>query len=283
MTSQPVELVPDALYAVGDAAPNDGRLSWASPGTSAFEPVNSFLLVEDGHALLIDPGVAAHESTMLGQLGEILGPETKLSVFCTRFEGDCVTALGPVIRDFNVVSIFGGGVSNPFDFFEDVSPQEQIRTDHHIEILRKKAGDTIEVGPGRSVDLLSTSLRVLTTFWLYDERTGTLFTSDFFAYEGLDHADRSDLVRHTTPDTFDRSAAARRLFTKIDWLLLADPAPFVEELDRLFDTYDIRAIAPGHGRIIVGRETVRSYYELTRELLLTCGRAHSTGEVPVHG
>ncbi len=283
MTSQPVALVPGALYAVGDAAPNDGRLSWAAPGTSALEPVNAFLLVEEGHALLIDPGVAAHENALLAQLGEIIGPETELSVFCTRFEGDCVTALGPVIRDFNVVSIFGGGVSNPFDFFEDVSPQEQIRTDHHIEILRKKAGDTIEVGPGRRVDLLSTSLRVLTTFWLYDERTGTLFTSDFFGYEGLDHADRSDLVRSTTPDTFDHDAAARRLFTKIDWLLLADPAPFVEELDRLFTTYDIRTIAPGHGRIIVGSDTVRSYYELTREVLLTWGRTRSSREVSVHG
>ncbi|MEE2059183.1 oxygen-binding di-iron domain-containing protein [Rhodococcus artemisiae] len=283
MTSQPVELVPGALYVVGDSTPNDGRLSWAAPGTSTFEPINAFLLVEAGRALLIDPGVAAHESALLTQLGEIIGPETELSVFCTRFEGDCVTALGPVIRDFNVVSIFGGGVSNPFDFFEDVSPQEQIRTDHQIEILRKKAGDTIPVGPGRNVDLLSTSLRVLTTFWLYDERTGTLFTSDFFAYEGLDHADRSDLVRNTSPDTVDRDAAARRLFTKVDWLLLADPTPFVDELDRLFDTYDIRTIAPAHGRIIAGPDTVRSYYELTRDLLLACGRTHSAREVSVHG
>src|SRR5699024_8531012 len=102
MSSQPITLVPGALYAVGDAAPNDGRLSWAAPGTSAFEPVNAYLLVEGGHALLIDPGVAAHETTLLSQLRAIIGTETKLSIFCTRFEGDCVTALGPVIRDFNV-------------------------------------------------------------------------------------------------------------------------------------------------------------------------------------
>ncbi|MDV7352741.1 hypothetical protein R4282_06900 [Rhodococcus oxybenzonivorans] len=283
MTSQPIELVAGALYAVGDAAPNDGRLSWAAPGTSTFEPVNAFLLVEGDRALLIDPGVAAHERTLLHQLEQVIGPETALSVFCTRFEGDCVTALGPVIRDFNVVSIFGGGVSNPFDFFEDVSPAQQIRTDHRIEILRKKSGDTIDVGPGRSVHLLSTSLRVLTTFWLFDDRTGTLFTSDFFAYEGLDHADRSDLVRDTAPAAFDHAAAARRLFTKVDWLRLADPAPFVEELDRLFATYDVRTVAPGHGRVIVGRDTVRSYYELSRELLLTCGPDRSTREVPAHG
>ena len=283
MSSQPITLVPGALYAVGDAAPNDGRLSWAAPGTSAFEPVNAYLLVEGGHALLIDPGVAAHETTLLSQLRAIIGTETKLSIFCTRFEGDCVTALGPVIRDFNVASIFGGGVSNPFDFFDDVSPEEQVRSDHHIEILRKKAGETIAVRPGRDIDLLSTSLRILSTFWLYDGRTGTLFTSDFFAYEGLDHADRSDLVRDTVPVDFDRDAAARRLFTKIDWVLLADPTPLIEELDVLFDTYDIRAIAPGHGRVIVGREAARYFYELTRDLLLLRGDVNSTREVSAHG
>ncbi|WP_158506343.1 hypothetical protein [Tomitella biformata] len=270
MSPDPVEIVPGKLYALGDTVPNDGRISWAAPDAYPHEPIAAYLLLETDTALLVDTGVAAHEQTVLGQLSGLIGPEVELSVFCTRFEGDCLTNLGPLIQQFNVVSIFGGGVSNPFDFFDDVSPQEQIRTDHAIEILRKRAGDKLSLGPGRDVELVATSLRVLTTFWLFDEATGALFTSDGLGFEGLHNAGLEGLVRDAPPETLELADLAPRLFTKFDWLLRADTRPFAAELERLFATRDIRIIAPGHGRVMRGPETVEFYYAATQSLLETC-------------
>lgn len=275
MQNEPVEIVPGKLFALGDTVQNDGRITWAPPAGGGHEPIVSYLLLEEGRALLVDAGVAAHEAQIRAQLQRVIGADTELGVFCTRFEPDCLSNLGPILAEFNVVSIFGGGVSNPFDFFDDVSGQEQMREDHAIEIVRKLPGDWMEITPERQVQLVSTNLRVLSTTWLFDERTGALFTSDALGYENLETPGFAGLLRDNGSPEVDIDRAASRLFTKLDWLLEADTTPFLRNFEELFETRDVRIIAPAHGRVAVGPDAVAAYRDTTRRLLseLTSAKA----------
>lgn len=253
-----VAIVPGKLYGLGGAARRDGRISWVPSGGHGYEPLNCYLLTEPDGALLIDTGVTAHADAIAGQLRGIAGPDLPVSVFLTRFEPDCVTNLAGVLRTCNVVAVYGGGVHNPFDFFDDLSPAEHVRHDHGVELLRKRPGERVPVSQTRSVEVLSTSLRVLTTFWAYDAATRTLFTSDAFGHAPLAAPGLPRIVDagedRTTP-----GEVADTLFTKFDWLLAADTGPLRTELAELLAAREVEIIAPTHGRILRGADVVRRH------------------------
>lgn len=277
MPSPPVTVVQDSLYAMGDVAATSGALTWLPESETAYEPINAFLLVQRDEALLVDTGVSAHEETLISQLRQLVPRGMPVSIIFTRFEGDTLTNLGPILRNFSVRRVIGGGVSNPFDFFDDLSPQEHIKTDHDVELTRMRAGEDIVIGAGRAVEILSTSLRCLTTSWLYDNGTGTLFTSDAFGYHGLDSSDRRDLVIDSLRGPIDLNELRPRIFTKFDWILDAECEPLIQDLERIFTTRDVQNIAPTHGRVIRGKEMVDAYYQATIALLEQCGQLAEAG------
>lgn len=261
-----VTIVPAKLYGLGGAAPRDGRISWVPPRRDGFEPINCYLLTEPDGALLIDTGVAAHADVIARQLRELVGPDLGVSVFLTRFEPDCVTNLAGVLRTCNVVAVYGGGVHNPFDFFDELSPAEHVRHDHDVELIRRRPGEQVPVGKTRSVEVLSTSLRVLTTFWAYDAATRTLFTSDAFGHVPLAAPGQPRIIDAGTDET-GAGEVADTLFTKFDWLRAADTAPLRAELTDLLTTREVEIIAPTHGRILRGPGVVRRHADMLMDCL----------------
>lgn len=258
-------IVPGKLYGLGGAARRDGRISWVPEGGSGYEPLNCYLLTEPDGALLIDTGVAAHADVIARQLQELAGPDLPVSVFLTRFEPDCVTNLAGVLATCNVVAVYGGGVHNPFDFFDELSPAAHVQHDHGVELIRKRPGERVPVSPTRSVEVLSTSLRVLTTFWAYDAETRTLFTSDAFGHAPLAAPGQARIVDRGE-DRTGPGEVADTLFTKFDWLRSADTGPLRAELAGLLAEREVEIIAPTHGRILRGADVVRRH----ADMLLDC-------------
>lgn len=261
-TDAPVELVPEKLYRLGGTVPMDGRLSWVpaswqGPDSLLHEAVNSFLLIEGDRAMLVDSGVTVHREAIVAQIAGLLG-DRKLEVFLTRFEPDCLVNLPHLVKRFGVTEVHGGGVSNPFDFFDDLSTAEQLRADAGVQLHRRLPGDAVAVGQGRELNLVATTIRLLTTFWAYDTGTKTLFTSDAFSHVAIAGAGgRTFVDDQDDPTTFEN--VRDHLFTKFDWLLGAETGPLREDLARIFATYDVERLAPTHGGTIVGKDTVAKH------------------------
>lgn len=240
----------------------DGRLSWVpaswqGPDSRLSESLNTYVLIEGDRAMLIDSGVTVHREQIIAQLEGLLGDRT-LEVFLTRFEPDCLVNLPHIVRKFGVNEVHGGGVSNPFDFFDDLSTSEQLRADAGVTLHRRLPGDDVKVGAGgRTLSLVATTIRLLTTFWAYDSGTRTLFTSDAFGHVAVPEGGRLLVDEEHDPTTFE--TVRDHLFTKFDWLLGAETEPLRADLKKVFDTYDVERIAPTHGGQIVGRETVAKH------------------------
>jgi hypothetical protein len=118
-------------------------------------------------------------------------------------------------------------------------------------------------------------LRLLTTTWLYDAETKTLFPSDVFTHELLGHAeDDIACASHVTAAAEDPERIARILSSKFDWLPRADVEPIRQGLRDVFASHDIVNIAPGSGRIILGRDAVTRAFESVDEALALMSKLH---------
>ena len=54
MPAPVLTLVPDRLYALGAAVPNDGAITWLPAGAGGFVPLNAYLLTEGRRGILVD-------------------------------------------------------------------------------------------------------------------------------------------------------------------------------------------------------------------------------------
>lgn len=262
--------VADGLYRLGGTVSLDGRLSWAPPEAFGYEPISCYLVVAPGGALLIDTGVTLHREDIKRQIRELTEPGLPLSIALTRFEPDCLINLTALRDTFDVHRVYGGGVSNPFDFFEDVFDEAasaaQVRATPEVELMRRRPGDEIALPGNRTLTLLGTSLRLLTTFWIYDHRTGTLFTSDAFGYRSLPDPDGVPVL-DTGADGVDSALLAAHLFTKFEWLRGAETASIAADLHSVFASHDVQRLCPSHGVILEGRETVAAHVQAVAEIL----------------
>lgn len=273
-----VEIVEDRLYRLGGIARNDGRLSWASAGADGWVPVNSYLLTTSGQAMLIDTGPAAHKQQILLQLRKLISKSDPLSVFLTRAEADCIGNLDEIVRGFNVVGVFSGGRQNPFDFIDDALSHmlEDAYDEDTVEALsgrpleRKQNEEAIDLGEGRTLHVHAAPLRILTTFWLYDDETGTLFTSDFC---GHNYVAGDPIVEPlTTSISADEKESAveharSHMFSKFDWMVIADKVTLRTKLTSFLEDKNVRALAPTHGRVVKGMDAVAQQFEIIGEAL----------------
>jgi hypothetical protein len=264
-------------------------VSWVPAGSTGFQPSNCYLLSEHnagdnagaGSHLLVDSGVALHADQILDDLASLVGEGGGLSVFFTRAEMDCVSNLEPIARRFDIQRLYTGGVINPFDAFEDLNLMALRGRRHQIDATRSGEGDSlaraasIEVGPGRVLEIESPLLRLLMTFWGWDAETGTLFTSDTFTHGIMQRADDPRVIDSTVEDTTTAEQVAGHLFAKYEWLPRATCEPLREWLAAKFDELDPEIVAPSRGRVLQGRDVVRRHLDF----MLTALSAQHAGLV----
>lgn len=249
-----------SLHRLGSRVELDGRVSWAPCSPGWVQPLNCYLLRKDGRAILIDTGIAAHRDIVLRQLRDLLPPDEPLSVFLTRPEPDCAGNIGAVHQQKPIEEIIAVAI-NPFDAYE-----EGVEGVVKVNMLPLAVVQTIPIGDPPVIRVVPTMIRILSTFWLYDMETGTLFSSDWFGHTCLPSDAGSCVMDGSTDDTTAECARAHVL-SKYWWLPHANTRPMVKFLKDLFEELDIRRIAPTHGCILEGRDVARRHRDMMIDLL----------------
>ncbi|MEX2290294.1 MAG: hypothetical protein WD794_08225 [Mycobacteriales bacterium] len=262
-----VELVPDALYLLGSSIALDGRISWVPPEARGWQPSNCYVLLDDGHCLVVDPGPAVLGDVVVEQLQQLLPAGSPVSIFVTRAEPDTTGGIGAIARAFPVDRLYAGGGPNPFDSFEAAGEVQFGDRRERIQLERMPAGFRMPVGPARDLQVIPPSLRLLATWWAYDAATATLFTSDSFTHTLNELADGPRRLTAAMPAQQDPTQVAGHLTSKFEWLRHAKTTTLLDGVRALFDEYDVGRIAPAHGLVLEGRDVVHQHVEAVLEVL----------------
>jgi flavorubredoxin len=265
------ELVAGQLYALGGPIPLDGDVSWAPATATGFQPVQCYLALDDERATLIDTGVRCHEGAILSQLEALLPKDRPLSIFLTRSEFDCTGNFAAIVSAFEVDSLYTGGGQNPFDAFSDTTalPDNWRRK---VELSRTPVGTPLPLDESGRWLVLAPAIRTLATYWAYDTRTRTLFTSDVFGHTTL-----SDRAARPVIDQEDRDTATERdvhdhLLSKFFWLGWARTRRLRADLRDVFEGQPVEIVAPSHGCVLKGRDVVDRHHEMIQRCLAEVGR-----------
>lgn len=267
-------VVPNLLYRMGACLELDGRISWAPTATRGFQPINCYLAVEESAGMLVDTGVSIHERQVLAQLAQVAQPNMPISIFLTRSEYECIGNLAPVIRDFNIDTLFTGGGSNPFDAFDEVTGRATAvaeKWSNRVRLGHLAAGTSLPLGSSGRFEVVAPALRILATYWAYDKVTKTLFTSDVFGHTVQAADSASPLIDAATIDPTSSDSVREHVLAKFGWLTSASTRPIVESIMSLFDRYDVEIVAPTHGCVLVGTDVVRRHRDLLCEVLRQVG------------
>lgn len=263
----------NGLHALGGVYELNNLVSWVPKGSTGYQSSNCYLVSEGDQHLLVDSGLAIHGADVLSDLAELIGAGGKVSIFFTRPEMDCVSNLEPISRDFDIQNLYTGGVINPFDAFDDVSRLALRDRRHQIDGVRTIEGDalersmSIEIAPGRTLQVQSPLLRLLPTFWGWDEKTGTIFTSDTFTHGVLSNPTERPIIDGSTEDLTTVEQVRAHINAKYEWLPRATKYPLRDWLSEIFGRLQPETIAPSRGSIIHGRKSVERHVDLMIQAL----------------
>jgi flavorubredoxin len=263
----PVELVPGSLFRLGSTIELDGRVSWAPPALRAHQPINAYLVLDDGEATMIDTGLACREREIVEQLEQALPPHTPLTVFLTRAEYEGIGNVGAVYEAVGIDHLYAGGFPNIFDAYNEIAGF--VRTwESRTFMDRVPTGESIGVGRGHRLQVLAAPLRVLTCFWVYDRETRTLFTTDIFGHTALDSPDAPAVLDSLDQDPSTYESVREHVHAKFTWLTTGGDTRLISQnLVKIFGEHEIETIAPIHGCILRGKPLVEKHYEFLKSIL----------------
>ena len=254
-------------YVLAGTHPVDDRTSRFPDASGDYATTNAYLLVEPDGALLVDTGLTVHRAGVLQQLRELVPGSARLSILHTRlgeYESICNTVA--IVNAFDVEALYGNQIAEQWIDFEAELVPSRRPASHRLA-----SGQELTVAPGRVVDVLLPRLRLLPTFWVYDRRTRTLFTSDLFSYVTQASPDDPPFVTSEDDTTTGASVATHMVKGRFWWLPYVDPRPLRSELLGLFARFDVETIAPGYGRVLRGRQVVQRHVELVADAIVTVG------------
>jgi hypothetical protein len=266
-----ITLQEDRLYSLSHPYAVDGRVSWHAPDARGTAPMNVYVLVEPGHALIVETGLPIHQEALLAELSEVIGDRDASLLVLRQGEFDSVFNLLPIAHAFDLKMIYGQ-YETPLDwanFRTDIRLTgdgtisaggiDVKRPDMETKILSRF--EMIQVGPGRGrlLDVFRPDLMLLNTHWIYDAETRTLLTSDAFTHAISPDPDGPWVVTAENDTTTVEQLRDHLLQTRYWWL----PGAHVEALERsiadVFERYEIETIAPSFGCILHGKGVVERH------------------------
>ncbi|MCY4384591.1 MAG: hypothetical protein OXE44_15750 [Nitrospinae bacterium] len=265
--SKVVELTEGKVFALHNTFPLDGRIS-AYPISARGQSVsNCYLLKEESGALLLDTGYAAHEAEILAQLESLIDPDLPLHLLPLRInEFMSVGNAMAIAKRFNVVECLAPVPEiNEWLEFEALEPSGGNNGNPILPTTILKPLHPIEIGD-RYIEVMIAPIRLISTRWIYDAATRTLFTSDMFSHLWTDRAEGPWLLDEdeVTTTSFVRSFL---LNTRYWWLEGARTDSIRKGIAEVFERYDIETIAPGYGAILRGRHLVEQQFAVLDEVL----------------
>lgn len=273
MSAERILHLTENLYSLISPYELDGRPVSTHPRSArGFAPLNNYLFVADGEALLIDTGWPVGEATIIEQLHSVIGPDVPLSIFMLRqSDYNSVSNALPISESFNVSRIvLGSGIREPdmHQWLEFVPGRAGWREPTGDSALIKArpwspAGASHIEGPGDiQLELVRSQLQLITTYWLYDDKSKTLITSDGFSYVWRPTAagpwSVTDVSDAPTVDELCDYLSGSRFW----WLAGARTERLRASLKEISDTYDVRQIAPAYGCALIGKEVVAAHFAL---------------------
>lgn len=245
------------LYAVGGAVRASLAGTWVPPGSEGWLPVQCYALQSGDELLLIDAGLAIHRGEIARGLRPLVEQTTRRSVLTTRREPDTIINLPWLVTNFGFRRVFLSGLLNPLDYFESFdfrSTEAQLEATCDIDVAWLAPGQAVEVGKIR-LEPFQPLVRVLSTDWFFDQRSGTLFTSDFGGFFCSDNQQEPFIwpgdERDLAPDRL-----ASIIGTKCEWLRSIDTQPMIDNIKQACAGRDVRRICPSFGGIIEGHDNV---------------------------
>jgi len=278
VTSNPILQLSDDLYCLVGPYELDGRPVSTHPlGARGFAPLNNYLFFADGEALMVDTGWPIAEAAVLEQLGEVITPETPLSILMLRqSDYNSVSNALPISEKFNVTRVMlGGGIreQDTHAWLEFAPARAEWREPTGVSPLARAEqwspmGQSHVPGPGEvNLELVRSQLQLITTYWLYDDRTKTLLTSD-----GFTHTWRPTEEGPWTVTEVDDAPTVEELCdylvgSRFWWLAGARTEQIRAGLDQIRTAYDLEVVAPAYGCVLVGRDVIAKHFELMDEAL----------------
>lgn len=260
-TQDPVELVPDKLFLLGGDIALDGRISWAPADARGWQPCNCYVLLEEENCLVVDPGPALLGETVVEQLKTLIPAGSTLSIFLSRAELDTTGGIGAIARAFPVDRLYAGGGPNPFDSFEAAGDVQFADRRERIQLERMPTGFAMPIGPRRRLEVVAPTLRLLATWWSYDDATGTLFTSDSFTHSFNPGERGPRLLTDATSEQGRPGQLQAHLTAKFEWLHHAKTPTLRRGLESVLQDRRITRIAPAHGLVLEGEAVVAQHVE----------------------
>lgn len=260
-----IQLAP-GLYAIGATVPSADAGTWVPASLGGHLPVQCYALCGPDRLTLIDAGLAVHREPIGAGLAPLLKGRARRSLVMTRREPDTIINLPWLVARHGFNDLILSGILDPLDYFESF---EFKAAEAHLETLSDgmvswvKAGEALDAGAFH-LQLISPLIRVLATDWIYERSTGTLFTSDFGAFQSSPMPGGPAVARSIV---FDADHVAGCLATKFDWLRSIDTTPMIRDIETVFGAYDVQHVCPSFGAILEGRDTVASLVAVTTEAL----------------
>ncbi|MYA95559.1 MAG: hypothetical protein F4X91_04025 [Nitrospinae bacterium] len=268
-----VELAEGKVYALHNTFALDGRISAYPISARGHSVSNCYLLKEDTGALLLDTGYAAHEAEILMQLESILEPATPLAMLPLRInEFMSVGNAMAIAKRFNVVECLAPVPEiNEWLEFEALEPGGGNNGNPILSTTILKPLHPIEIGD-RYIEVMNAPIRLISTRWIYDAATRTLFTSDMFSHLWAEREEGPWLLDEdgVTTTSFVRSFL---LNTRYWWLEGARTDSIRKGIADVFERYEIETIAPGYGAILRGRHLVERQFAALDEVLAGLDRS----------
>lgn len=265
--ADPIALVPGRLWLLGGSIALDGRISWVPAEARGWQPINTYVLIEDGGVLIVDPGIYAQHDLVGAQLERIVPRGAPVSIYLTRAEPDVSGNLGEVSARYKVAHLYCGGGPNPFDAFEAVGDIDQQNRGTRVQMERMPPGYAVPVGGERGIEVMRPIIRLLATYWGYDKATRTLFTSDSFGHNIQASPDEPRILRESNAHRLDVAEVKAHLLAKFTWLAHARTRSILNNLRELRKDRVVERIAPGRGRVIEGEGRVRQELDAMEQVL----------------
>ncbi len=263
-------------YALHNVFELDGRISAYPRSARGFAPSNCYLLCEEDGAILLDTGYNGHRRSLFEQIGSIITPDTPLSIYPLRLnEFMSVGNAAALAKEFNVVECFARRPDMDFwlDFdVEKFGPKSEEEQIFPTTVLGNELECRVGQNNERIIRGINAPIRLITTMWIFDEATRTLFSSDMFSHVWQDDPEGPWAVEEesVTTSAFVRSFL---LNTRYWWLEGVDTGTVRKGITDVFHRYDIENIAPGYGAILMGRELVERQFSVLDEVLRDLDRS----------
>jgi hypothetical protein len=214
-----------------------------------------------------------HEPIIRGQIESLLDGQ-RLSLFPLRLnEFMSINNVETLAAHLDVEQCYTG---NPdaawwFDFGATSDHGEPVLDKLKITVVSRE--QTLPIGSrNRVLDVFQAPIRLISTRWIYDGATRTLFTSDMFSHVWRDTPQGPWFVDETNDTSSFAHVRSFLLNTRYWWLEGVHTGPLRKAVAKVIDTYDIETLAPGYGAIIRGRDLVEKQFRIFDEVLASLDR-----------